>query len=180
MKNPLPGPSPDRQTATANPLTQEERIVASIRQIIRAVDLHSRRLVEAHGLTGPQLAALSEVVRTGPVSPTALARAVHLSQATVTGIIQRLERRGLVRRDANASDRRSVLLHPTDAGRQLLATSPSPLQDRFRAGLAKLDQAERDRILETLQRVAGLMDARDLDASPHLTPGEINPPAPGN
>ncbi len=180
MKNPLPGPSPDRQTATANPLTQEERIVASIRQIIRAVDLHSRRLVEAHGLTGPQLAALSEVVRTGPVSPTALARAVHLSQATVTGIIQRLERRGLVRRDANASDRRSVLLHATDAGRQLLAASPSPLQDRFRAGLAKLDQAERDRILETLQRVAGLMDARDLDASPHLTPGEINPPAPGN
>lgn len=175
MKQSSPGSSPDPQPETPNPLTQEERIVASIRQIIRAVDLHSRRLVEAHGLTGPQLAVLSEVVRAGPVAPTALARAVHLSQATVTGIIQRLERSGLVQRDANAVDRRSVLLHATDAGRRLLAASPSPLQDRFRAALAELDEDERDRILETLQRVAGLMGARDLDASPHLTPGEIDP-----
>ena len=44
-------------------LTHEDQIVVAIRQIIRAVDLHSRRLVQAHGLTGPQLAVLQEVSR---------------------------------------------------------------------------------------------------------------------
>ena len=40
------------------PLSMENQIVAAIRRIMRAVDLHSRRLAEEHGLTGPQLATL--------------------------------------------------------------------------------------------------------------------------
>lgn len=159
-------------------LSDEQQIVAAIRQIIRAVDLHSKKLVEQHGLTGPQLAALDEIVRAGTVSPTALARAVHLSQATVTGIVQRLERRCLVERHKSASDRRSFDISATDEGRRVLASSPSLLQDRFREALSQLEGWERLMILSTLQRVASLMDAERLDASPHLTAGEIGSPAP--
>ena len=165
--------------STKQPLSHEQQIVASIRQIIRAVDLHSRRLVDQHGLTGPQLAALDETVRSGSVSPSALARSVHLSQATVTGIVQRLERRGLVIREKSAADRRSFTISATDEGRRVLEASPSLLQDRFRAALSGLEEWERLQILSTLQRVASLMDAERLDAAPHLTAGEIDTFEPG-
>lgn len=154
-------------------LSQEDQIVAAIRQIIRAVDIQSRQLFELHGLTGPQLAVLQETQRLGPTSPTTLARAVHLSQATVTGILQRLQRRELVSRESNMDDRRSVMVSITAAGEALLADSPSQLQDRFREALTSLPSWERLQILATLQRVAALMDADTIDAAPYLTPGDI-------
>ena len=154
-------------------LSHEDQIVGAIRQIIRAVDLQSRRLVSDHGMTGPQLAVLQETARTGPCSPTTLARSVHLSQATVTGILQRLERQGLIERNPSRADRRSVLVDISSAGRALLDASPSLLQDRFRDGLSSLQEWERLQILSTLQRVASLMEAGHLDASPHLTSGDI-------
>ncbi|QDS87565.1 HTH-type transcriptional repressor NicR [Rosistilla ulvae] len=157
-------------------LTHEDQIVAAIRQIIRAVDLHSRQLVNGHGMTGPQLAVLQEAERLGPVSPSALSRAVHLSQATVTGILQRLERRGLIQREQCVADRRSVLVQTTPVGQQLLTASPSLLQDRFRDSLSALEDWERLQILSTLQRVAALMDAEHIDAAPHLTSGDIPTP----
>ncbi len=154
-------------------LSHEDQIVAAIRQIIRAVDLHSRRLVDGHGLTGPQLAVLQEVLRLGPVSPKLLSQSVHLSQATVTGIVQRLERRSLVSREPSPDDRRSVRIAISPLGRTLLEASPSLLQDRFRDSLSGLKEWERLQILATLQRVAGLMGAEDLFTSPHLATGEI-------
>ena len=154
-------------------LSHEDQIVAAIRQIIRAVDLHSRRLVDGHGLTGPQLAVLQNVGRLGPISPKALSEAVHLSQATVTGILQRLERRGLTRREPSPRDRRSVLICIEPAGRDVLQASPSLLQDEFRKSLANLEEWERLQILATLQRVATLMGVRDFNASPYLATGEI-------
>lgn len=152
-------------------LDLEESIVAAIRRIIRAIDVHSRRLVEAYGLTGPQLATLREVQRQGPVSPGALARAVHLSNPTVTGILTRLERRGLVIRRRSPDDRRSVDVTVTPAGLELLDRAPSLLQDRFHAELDQLEGWERHMILANLQRVAAMMNADVLDAAPHLTTG---------
>ncbi|MDV6034427.1 MAG: MarR family transcriptional regulator [Phycisphaera sp. RhM] len=154
-------------------LTHEDQIVAAIRQIIRAVDLHSRKLVNGHGFTGPQLAVLQEAQRLGSASPKAIARAVHLSQATVSGILQRLERRELILRKPSANDKRSVMIEISPQGEQVLQDSPSLLQDRFRDALSSLEEWERLQILSTLQRVASLMDAEHLEASPHLTPGEI-------
>lgn len=154
-------------------MSDEEQIVAAIRQIIRAVDLHSRRLVDGHGLTGPQLAVLQEVLRLGPVSPKALSQAVHLSQATVTGILQRLERRSLACREPSPDDRRSVLIAISPQGRSLLHAAPSLLQDRFRDALSTLDEYERLQILATLQQVARLMGAEGLPTSPYLTRDEI-------
>lgn len=154
-------------------LSHEDQIVASIRRIIRAVDLHSRRLSLEHGLTGPQLAVLQEIARLQPVPPSVVAKSAHLGQPTVTGILKRLEARDLVRREKSEVDRRSVTFAVTEAGEEMLAASPSLLQDDFRSALSGLEEWERLQILATLQRVASLMDAGHLDAAPHLAPGEI-------
>ena len=149
-------------------LDLEDRIVASIRRLMRAVDLHSRRLVDEFGLTGPQLATLQEAARLGPVSASALARTVHLSGATMTGILTRLEKRGYVDRSRGAADRRTVIVTVTEAGQGVLSRAPSLLQDRFRVALGRLEEWEQLMMLANLQRIASLMDAEELDAAPHL------------
>jgi len=156
-------------------LSTEHRIVAAIRKIVRAVDLHSRRLTESCGLTGPQLATLQEVARLDSASPSAIARAVHLSQGTVTGILQRLERQGFIARQKSEADRRNVIIEVTPEGRRVLDSAPSLLQDEFREELGRLEEWERLMILSTLQRVAGLMGAQEIDSSPYLHVDAVSP-----
>jgi len=162
------------------PLSSEQKIVASIRKITHAVDLHSRRLVDAFGMTGPQLATLQEAARLEPASPSTIARAVHLSQGTVTGILHRLEDRGLITRQRNETDRRSVCVKVTADGKRLLDVAPSLLQDKFREALGRLEEWERLLILSTLQRVASLMGVSDFDAAPHLISDAVDFPAAGD
>lgn len=162
-----------REQVDHDRLDVEDRIVAAIRRVIRAVDLHSRRLQEEHGLTGPQLAVLKHAAELGPVSAGRLAQAVHLSQATVTGILTRLEQRGLLARTRGMADRRTVEVNVTESGRMLLGSTPSLLQERFRRHLTRLEEWERLLILATLQKVASMMEAGDLDASPHLISGPV-------
>ena len=159
----------------ATALSMENQIVAAIRRIMRAVDLHSRHLAEEHGLTGPQLATLQAASRLGDASSTgALARAVHLSGPTVTGILDRLAKRGLVERARSGNDRRSVTITITPQGEEVMAAAPSLLQDRFRAQLARVEEWEQTMILAMLQRIAAMMDAESLDASPVLVPGPVD------
>lgn len=157
------------------PVDLEIRIVAALRRIIRAVDLHSRWLVEAHGLTGPQLAVLQEIGRLGTASSGALARSVHLSHPTVTGILSRLEKRGLVGRTRGREDRRIVVVALTESGRAVLAAMPSLLQERFRGALSGIPEWERLTILATLQRIASMMDPGHLADAPSLVRAGVVP-----
>ena len=98
----------------------DDAIVAALRRIVRAIDLRSRRLFDQLGLTGPQLMVLREARRMGSAPISALARKVNLSQPTVSGIVDRLERRALVRRDRSTSDRRTVAVTITPEGGRVL------------------------------------------------------------
>lgn len=152
-------------------LTPDDRVIAALRRIVRAIDLHSRHLVERFSVTGPQLVALQELARLGQVPVGVLARNVHVSHPTMTGILDRLEKRGLVRRTRDTEDRRRMTVTATDEGLGLLDAAPSPLQDRFRAEFSRLEEWEQTHMLATLQRIATMMDAEELDAAPVLTTG---------
>ncbi|HJK94791.1 MAG TPA: MarR family transcriptional regulator [Polyangiaceae bacterium LLY-WYZ-15_(1-7)] len=149
----------------------EESILVSIRRMTRAIDLHSRQLAKQHELTGPQLVCLRQIHREEETSPTKLARTVSLSQATVTGILDRLERDGLVRRERSARDKRKVLLSLTDKGLKLVRAAPSPLSEEFRSRLASLPEGEQAMIDWILRRVVEMMEAGDFDASPLMSTG---------
>lgn len=152
-------------------LTLDDRVIAALRRIVRAIDLHSRHLVEHFSVTGPQLVALQELARLGQVPVGVLARSVHVSHPTMTGILDRLEKRGLVRRTRDTQDRRRMTATPTAKGLELLESAPSPLQDRFRSEFSKLEEWEQTQMLASLQRIAAMMDAEQLDAAPVLTTG---------
>lgn len=157
-------------------LSLEQQVIAALRRITRAIDLHSRHLLKQCGLTSPQLAALQAVERLQPITVGTVAQEIHLGQATVTGILRRLEDRGFIIRNRGDQDRRSVLVTLTGEGREILQKSPSPLQERFHTELAKLQEWEQTQILATLQRIAMMMGAGDIEAAPLLMPGTANSP----
>ena len=63
-----------------------DEILVSLRKITRAIDLHSRRVLKTSGLTTSQLLVLQSIDRLGNPSPSAIAREVVLSQATVSSL----------------------------------------------------------------------------------------------
>ncbi len=150
-----------------------EDVLTALRRVIRATDLHSKHLEKTSGLTAPQLLLL-QLLRNGEVTAGQLAQRMSLSQATVTTIIDRLETRGLVRRRRSDSDRRKVFAALTESGTEILKDAPRPLQEHFVQRFQKLQEWEQTLILSALQRVAQMMDAEQLDASPVLDVGALD------
>lgn len=148
-------------------------ILIALRRITRAIDLHSKKLVRTSGLTAPQLLVLQSVRRHGRVKPSTIAKDILLSQATVTSIVDRLEKYELVTRERSATDRRVVEIVLTENGQQKLVESPELLQAGFLREYRKLDEWERTQLTASVQRVAAMMDADELDAAPILEVGEF-------
>ncbi len=151
-----------------------DKVLIALRKIIQSIDLNSRSLVKRVGLTGPQLLILQEISKCGELSGGKLAKAVSLSQATVTGIVERLEKRSLVTRRRSQIDKRKVLVQVTSEGEQLLENAPSLMQEFFVQQFDNLRDWEQAMILSSLQRLVAIMNARAIDASPFLTTGPID------
>lgn len=151
-----------------------QMVIVALRRIIRAIDLRSRQLATRCGLTGPQLVLLKELSVQDGISVGTLARSVHLSHATVTGILDRLAKRGLVQRQRGNEDKRRMLVWLTDSGTELLADAPPLLQEEFTEEFAQLEPWEQTQILASLQRVVSMMEARHIEATPMLTTGPID------
>ena len=156
-----------------HPSVLSDRVLVAVRRIIRRTDQHSRKLLQEFGMTGPQLVVLREVAAEER-SASALARAVSVSLPTLSGIVARLEGRGLVARRRGDEDRRQVLISITHAGRKILEAAPAPLQKAFTDRFERLEEWEQTQILSVLQRVVAMMEADELDASPILTTGGID------
>lgn len=149
------------------------KILIALRRIVRAIDLHSRRLVQEFGLTGPQIIILRELLQHEKMHAADLARAVNLSHATVTDILNRLEKRGFISRTRSVEDKRRILVTPTESAAALVAKSPPLLQEQFATQLADLQEWELNQILSVLQRIALMMDAKQVAASPMLSTGSV-------
>jgi len=140
---------------------------------MRAIDMHSSNLARDFGLTSPQLICLKKLKETGGMSPGSLARAIHLSHATVTGIINRLEKKGLVAKSRRLEDGRSFLINITASGKAMLDASPSMLQEQFMTELSKLHDWEKTMILSALQRITSILDVESLEVAPVMTTGPV-------
>jgi DNA-binding MarR family transcriptional regulator len=138
-------------------------IFMDLRRIMRAMDVHSRKLAGSHGLTGPQMLCLREITTHGALTTGALAKAVALSPATLTGILDRLEARGLVSRERRPEDKRRVLVSLTAMGRQMSQELPSPLQEQFSDRMTELSIDDQTAIRVALGSVARMMETEGSD-----------------
>ena len=145
-----------------------EELLVSIRQVIRAIDLYSKKLNKETGLTSSQLLVLQDICRHEGTMVKDIASRITLSSATVTSILDRLESRGFVVRQRSDNDRRRVGLRLTEAGANVIENSPTLLQEHFIARFESLELWEQSQMVATMQRVAAMMDAEMIDASPVL------------
>ena len=151
-----------------------EELFIALRRITRAIDLHSKKLQRETGLTTSQLLVLEAVVKLDTSTPSNIAKEVQLSQATVTNLVDRLERNGLVLRRKSTADKRAVEVHLTEKGMHMVELAPEPLQTGFLREYRKLERWEQHQLIASVQKIAVLMDAEDIDASPILTTGEVS------
>lgn len=143
-------------------------VLIAIRQIIQSIDLHSRYLERYFGLTVPQLIVLQVVSTRGEMPIGEIAKSVSLGQPTVTGILERLENRGLVSRRRGQKDKRKMYISVTEACNQLLEKAPPPMQEHFIDSFTSLQDWEQSMILTSLQRIVALMDAKTIQVAPIL------------
>ena len=140
-----------------------DQVMYALRRAIRAIDLYSRYLISRWGLSGPQLYILKALGQHEGISVSELTRAVHLSQPTVTGILDRLDRRGLIRRHRSETDKRRVVVWLTESGREILSHAPQLLQESFTRRFNELEDWEQTQVLSALQRVVSMMEAEHVE-----------------
>lgn len=151
-------------------MTSEE-ILSGLRKIIRALNLESKRIQKEFGISIPQLLCLQYLKKAEKYCATSkeVAQALNLNPSTITGIISRLEKKGLVARLPNQGDKRVVLVSLTTSGLALLDSAPKLFHQTLDERLATLSQADLDTVKRSLDLLTRLLDVSDLDAAPLLT-----------
>lgn len=125
-------------------------------------DIEKRMTVHLaqHDLTPPQfwvLKTLTEHDGSAPIGQ--IARQHHLTNATMTGLVKRMEQMSppLVGREASLDDRRSVTVRLTAAGEQRYLAVQQSLLEQLRAVLAMVSAEDRQRLLNDITRFASIV-----------------------
>ena len=155
-------------------MDQIDAVLIALRKVIRATDLHSKYLAKNTGLTTAQLLILQSIQNMGEVSIGEISKKISLSQATVTSILDRLADKGLVYRERSTKDKRKVHAYLTEDALALIKDAPAPLQEQFTKQFGALNEWEQSMMISSLQRIAQMMDAEDIDASPVLDVGILD------
>jgi len=140
------------------PAKDAAKVIKSIRRILRAIDVRSKKVARETGLTIPQIVVLQAVEELGQVTTAALSKQADLSPATVVTILDNLESRGLVTRARSLADRRIVHTQLTKTGARMLHSAPPLFDWAFGESFAGLPEAERIKIVEAFATVANLLD----------------------
>ncbi|MCG6910742.1 MAG: MarR family transcriptional regulator, partial [Deltaproteobacteria bacterium] len=137
---------------------------------------HSKMILENYKISTPQLICLHEVFQHGPISIGALTKIVFLNNSTVTGVIDRLEKRELVRRVRISKDRRQVHVEVTDEGIEFINRAPKPIQEQFMDRLIGLDQDKISLILWSLEMLVDMLGNKDSTLEIPMPPSHISQP----
>lgn len=127
------------------------RAMDSLRRIVHALRVATGASERALGLTAAQLFVLRQLAVRSDQSLNDLAMRTHTAPSSVSEVVSRLVRRGLVARRAASTDRRRAELTLTSAGRAMLQHAPESVQERLLAGFGRLADAEQRALAEALE-----------------------------
>lgn len=140
-----------------------KEIVGAIRKLVRAVSNDAFKMSRQYGLTGPQSSVLRTLVKEGSLSSASLSRRLYVTPSNITGIIDRLEKKGLVERIKKEGDRRVALITLTESGNELSNSLPDPIEKKLINELADLEP-EHVRILAmVMNQILNLIDAKGVE-----------------
>jgi DNA-binding MarR family transcriptional regulator len=140
-------------------------IMQSLRRIFKAIQDYSYDVSDKFGTTGPQLWALKTISQNESLPLGELGRRMYLHPSTITGLIDRLEKKGLVERERDQTDRRVIKLALTSKGKGLVKRAPNPIQGKMIYGLRKLRRKELNSIHHSVQKLVEVMEVQDVKAT---------------
>jgi MarR family 2-MHQ and catechol resistance regulon transcriptional repressor len=145
-----PGASPKATETAMNLVRTSELLVKRIAELIQPFDL-----TPSSGLVLGILADFGE-----PLPPNKIAERLIISRASVTSLLDSLERRGYVRRAPHSTDRRMLLIELTDTGRQVAHDFRLLVHQNQKVWMAVLTEQEQTQLIDTLHRIqASLSDS---------------------
>lgn len=149
-------------------------IIVNIRKIVRSLNLESKSIQKEFGLSITQLMCLGHLQNSTNYQSThgELMELLSLNSSTITGIINRLEKRGYIARMRKTGDKRLTYLTLTASGIKLLEDTPNILHDRLANKLESLSGSDKEMVNRALEIIISAMQIDKLDAAPVLTTEE--------
>ena len=146
-------------------------ILIQIRKIVRSVDIESKKIQKEYGVSIPQVLCLSFLHQSPSYQSTQgeIRKFLNLNSSTVSGVINRLEKKGYLARLPKSGDKRVVNIALTSAGDKLLGTIPPLLHDQLSRKLKSLDDEKLKKVEDSLETLIKLLDIEQLEASPMIT-----------
>jgi MarR family transcriptional regulator, organic hydroperoxide resistance regulator len=139
--------------------------VLHLMRLIWAVDhalqKRSKRMRSAIGVTGPQRLVIRIVTRFPGIPPGQVAQLLHVHPSTLTGILERLERQGFIRRRTDPKDRRRAFLGITEKGKRIDAVRAGTVEAAVERVIARMPPAKIDTASEVLVAVAAALGIED-------------------
>jgi|SRR5580704_181330 DNA-binding MarR family transcriptional regulator len=128
-------------------------------ELVHALDVRSKRMVKSVGVTGPQRLVLRMIGQRANQTASELAETLNMHPSTLTGLLARLESRGLLVRETDADDRRRARFTLTVAGKKIDRLQRGTVEAAVRRAIARIDDDQLkhtrlalDRLIEELER----------------------------
>ncbi|MFP3869310.1 MAG: MarR family winged helix-turn-helix transcriptional regulator [Syntrophobacteria bacterium] len=144
-----------------------KQFILLMRRLLQAGELYTKELNKRYRVSAPQLHCLLALHENGPLPPSRIARQIMVNSSTVTGIIDRLEQKALVRRARKSHDRRVITIELTEAGEKLARAAPSPIPQKIITGLKGLSDEEMEEIVRNLKKLTAMLDVMEKDREYH-------------
>lgn len=145
-------------------------IIIDIRKIVRSINLESKRIQKDFGISIPQLLCLTYLSKQEGYQSThkQLTDYLNLNSSTVTGIINRLEKKGLIARLPKQGDKRVTFVALTSGGYNILQKTPNLLHEKLATSLQRLPADKVAQLKKSLDLLIDALEIKDVDASPLL------------
>lgn len=146
-------------------------ILIKVRKIVRSINLESKRIQKDHGVSIPQILCLDFLKKSDNFQATQkeIRDFLNLNSSTVTGIIDRLAKKGYLARLPKKEDRRTTYISLTSQGENLLKKIPPLLHDRLTKKLEDLPENNVSEINSALDLIIKYLGIEYVEASPLIS-----------
>jgi DNA-binding MarR family transcriptional regulator len=126
-----------------------------------ALQRTSKRMKSTIGVTGPQRLVIRIIARFPGIPAGVVAQVLHLHPSTLTGILDRLERQGLIRRQPDPKDRRRAFLGVTAKGKRIDAAGAGTVEAAVQRVISQTSREKLETARQILARLASELSAKD-------------------
>jgi len=136
----------------------ERELEKVMRDLAFKITKKGREALNEIGLTPPQFNLMVHLYFNGPLNQTNLSKDLYLAKSTISGIVERLEKRRFVKRAKREKDRRSEIVLLTPAGEEVIKRVIDKRVDFLRKITQKLTEDEKEKLFELLTRMKEAAD----------------------